>query len=272
MVRADGDLYCELLFQQAIGVSDPMTQSYSEEISDTAVVAGQVIMPFYLVVDVSSSMRGDEKELNEAIVEMIQTIRKDPVVDDLVMLSIITFNHTATTIVPLSSPSEMQPPVISASGGTAYGAAFQEYHRAFEQDRVRLKDQGIKVYRPCVFFLTDGAPGDRNYAETFRSLFAYDAEARTGNRAFPYFVPFGIRDATEDVMRRLAYPDFGPTKGRWFLSRSSKVAEALKAMTEVLGRTVISSGQSAAKGLPQIMAPTPTPGSDTQFGEAGEWM
>jgi hypothetical protein len=83
-------------------------------------------------------------------------------------------------------------------------------------------------------------------------------------------VPFGIRSAPEDVMRRLAYPDFGPTRGRWFLSRSNRIGDALKAMTEVLGRSVISSGQSAAKGLPQLVPPAPTADADTQFGEAGD--
>jgi hypothetical protein len=247
-----------------------MTQSYSEEIRETAVTDGQVIMPFYLIADVSGSMQGDVQELSIAIDDLIQTIRKDPVVDDLVMLSIITFNHSAQTLVPLGSPSELNPPIIQAGGGTNYGAAFHEYHRVFEQDRAALKGRGLKVYRPCVFFLTDGAPGDRDYAGTFRSLFAYDPATKTGNRAFPYFVPFGFRDAPEDVMRRLAYPDFGSIRGRWFLSRSSKVGEVLKAMAEVLGRTVISSGQSASQGVPQIVPPTPPAGMNAQFGEAGD--
>ncbi|WP_326946650.1 VWA domain-containing protein [Amycolatopsis sp. NBC_01307] len=241
--------------------------------SDTSLSDGQMIMPFYLLVDVSSSMSGDVGELTTAINDMVQAILKDPVVDDLVMLSIITFNHTASTIVPLSPPSDITVPALHASGGTSYGAAFNEYNRVFEADRARLKGQGMRVYRPCVFFLTDGAPGDSDHLTTFRSLFAFDPETRKGNRAFPYFVPFGFRGAPKDVMRSLAYPDFGKTKGRWFSSGSDKVGEILRAMTEVIGRTALSSGQSAAAGAPQIIPPAPTPGMDAQFGEAGgDWM
>jgi uncharacterized protein YegL len=248
-----------------------MTASDTEAIRDTAAVDGQVIMPFYLLVDVSSSMSSEEVELNAAIAELVENIRKDPVVDDLVMLSVITFNHDAQTVVPLSSPSELTVPHVRTSGGTSYGAAFAEYARAFEQDRDRLRQQGMKVYRPCVFFLTDGAPGDGNYLQTFRSLFAYDPASKTGNKAFPYFIPFGFRSAPEDVIKRLAYPDFGATKGRWFLSRSSNVREILRAMAAMLGNTVISSGQSASQGVPQIVPPTSTDPS-TQFGEAGDFV
>lgn len=249
-----------------------MTHISTEEISESAMTQGQVIMPFYLIVDVSGSMVGDVQELNTALKEMVQAILRDPVVDDLVMLSVITFNSGAQTVVPLSSPSDINVPSFQATGGTNYGAAFHEFHRAFEQDRARLKGKGIKVYRPCVFFLTDGAPGDAGYAATFQSLFTYDPESRTGNKSFPYFVPFGFRSAPEEVMRKLAYPNFGPTRGRWFLSGSNSATEVLKSMAEVLGRTVISSGQSAVAGVPQIIPPTPPTGSNTQFGEAGEWM
>lgn len=249
-----------------------MPQAESDEVQETSAVDGQVIMPFYLIVDVSSSMRRDIPELTAAVEELIEAIRKDPVVEDLVMLSIITFGGDAHTIVPLDSPSDLKPPSFSAAGSTNYSAAFTEYHNSFERDRARLKAKGMKVYRPCVFFLTDGGPTDPNYAETFRSLFRYDPATKSGNRAFPYFVPFGIRDAPESVIRELAYPNFGPIKGRWFLSRSNRIGDVLKAMAEVLGRTVISSGQSASQGLPQIVPPTPAPGMDAQFGEAEDWM
>lgn len=247
------------------------THAESETVRETSARQGQVIMPFYLVCDVSGSMSGDVDDLTKAVTELVQDIQNDPVVDDLVMLSVITFNHSATTVVPLSSPSDITPPRFSAGGGTGYSAAFTEYHRAFEQDRARLKSQGMRVYRPCVFFLTDGEPNDHHdYLRTFRSLLAWDPETKQGNKAFPYFVPFGFRDATEDVVKSLAYPTFGPARGRWFLSRSNKVSEVLKTIRDVLGNTVISSGKSAGAGKPTIVPPTAQAGPDLQFGEAGD--
>jgi hypothetical protein len=251
-----------------------MTSSNLDEVvRENAAREGQVIMPFYLIADVSSSMAGDAVELNTAIADLIDAIVKDPVVDDLVMLSVITFNHDAATVVPLSSPSDITLPVLQPGGGTRYEAAFREFDRAFSQDRVMLRQQGIKVYRPCVFFLTDGAPGDRgSFESAFRSLFAYDPQTGAGNRSFPYFVPFGFRDAPVDVIQKLAYPDFGSTKGRWFMIRSDHVGEVLQTIATVLGNTVVSSGQSAAVGQPTIVVPEPPAGSTVQFGDAGDFV
>jgi len=247
-----------------------MTMSDTDVVRDRTAADGQLIMPFYLIADVSSSMRSEEAELNAAINELVGQIRSDPVVDDMVMLSVITFNHDARTVVPLDSPSGLTVPHLSTSGGTEYGTAFAEYARAFEQDRARLRGQNMKVYRPCVFFLTDGAPNDGNYLQTFRSLFAYDPETKTGNKAFPYFVPMGFRSAPENVIKSLAYPDFGRTKGRWFLFKQGSVRDVLKAMAAMLGNTVISSGQSASQGVPQIVPPTLPAGVQGQFGPAGD--
>jgi hypothetical protein len=255
---------------------EPTDAHDTDTVRETTAVTGQVIMPFYLLVDVSYSMKDDERELTAAIGDLISEISNDPVVDDLVMLSIITFNHAAQTIVPLDSPSELPIPTITTGGGTDYGKAFAEYHRVFQQDRDQLKNRGNKVYRPCVFFLTDGAPQDRDYLTTFRNLFAYDPETRTGNRAFPYFVPYGFRQAPESVVKSLAYPNFGLTKGRWFLSSSTSARDALRALTGIIGRTVISSGMSALAGSPQIVPPEPAAtgpaAANTQFGHADDWV
>lgn len=245
----------------------------SPELREQRAVEGQIIMPFYIICDVSYSMKPDERELTEAFAQLVRDIQNDPVIEDLVMLSVITFNNQAQTVVPLSSPSEMQPITFSANGGTSYTAAFEEYNRAFEADRVKLKSQGIKVYRPCVFFLTDGGPNESDYLAGFRRLFEYDPKTKQGNRAFPYFVPFGFRDAPVDVIKSLAYPNFdGATRGRWFLSRQDKVSDVLKTIRGMLVNTVISSGQSAASGQPMIVAPTVAPGSANQFGDAEDWM
>lgn len=234
---------------------------------------GQVIMPFYIVCDVSSSMSGDINALNDALEQLHKDIMADPVVDDLTMLSVISFNHAAHTEVALDAPSALNLPLLQASGGTSYGAAFHEFHRAFEADRERLKMEGKKVYRPCVFFLSDGEPNDTDFLTTFRSLFAYDPVTKQGNKAFPYMVTFGFRDATQHTMSSIAYPDFGASKGRWFIARQgSHVSELLKSMANAIGNTVLTSGRSAGKGKPQIVAPAPDANFDGQFGDAGDFV
>jgi uncharacterized protein YegL len=243
-----------------------------EAVASVTNVEGQLIMPFYIICDVSGSMYQDMADLNKALADLTSDIMSNPVVDDLTMLSVITFGSGAQTVVPLDSPSAITLPSLSAGGGTNYGAAFREYHRAFEADRARLKAQGKKVYRPCVFFMSDGAPGDSDYKQTFTSLLAYDPETGKGNKAFPYVVTFGFRDAPQHVMQELAYPDFGRSKGRWFLARTNNVGELLKSMTSAIGNTVISSGVSANAGTPQIMPPSVPKNQGIQFGEAGDFV
>jgi hypothetical protein len=238
----------------------------------TVRVEGQLIMPFYIICDVSGSMHADMDHLHKALADLVADIMSNPVVDDLTMLSIITFESIARTIAPLNPPSTITLPTFIAGGGTNYGAAFREYHRAFETDRARLKAEGKKVYRPCVFFLSDGAPADSDYKQTFDSLLAYDPVTRQGNKAYPYVISFGFRDAPEHVIRNLAYPDFGRAKGRWFLARTSRVDELLESVTSAIGNTVISSGVSASAGMPQIMPPTLPQDQGFQFGEAGDFV
>jgi uncharacterized protein YegL len=247
----------------------------SEALRESAVqeqthVQGQLVMPFYVICDVSGSMSGDIAALQAGLEQLKADIMKDPVVDDLTMLSVIAFGTDAKTVVALAPPSEVVIPQLQLMGGTDFGAAFREYHRAFEEDRARLKAEGKKVYRPCVFFLTDGEPWDKDYVQTFSSLLAYDPATNQGNRAFPYVVTFGFRDAPEDVIRGLAYPDFGSTKGKWFLARSSNISELLRSMTKAIGNTVVSSGLSASAGVPQIVPPTVSPQAGMQFGDAGD--
>ena len=76
----------------------------------------------------------------------------------MVVLSLITFSDTARTSVTLAAPSAINLPTLTAGGAASYSAAIREYHRVFEQDRARLKAEGARVLRPCVFFLTHETP------------------------------------------------------------------------------------------------------------------
>jgi uncharacterized protein YegL len=217
---------------------------------------GQVVMPFYIICDVSGSMSGDLADLNAGVVELRDEIMKDPVADDLSMLSVISFGDTARTVAPLDFPSAVNLQPLTCGGLTNYTAAFQEFHRAFEADRVRLKNEGKRVYRPCIFFLTDGVPTSKDHVQVFQQLFGYDPATKQGNSRYPYVTPFGFRGATEESMRAIAYPNFGEKKGRYFLAKSGvPVSSLLKAMTGMIATSVLSSSLSATTGTPQVVQP-----------------
>jgi uncharacterized protein YegL len=219
---------------------------------------GQVVMPFYMICDVSGSMCGDMAALNAGVAELRQEIMKDPVADDLAMLSIIAFDDTARTVVPLDFPTAIELQPMRCGGLTNYTAAFQEFHRALEADRKRLRGEGKRVFRPCIFFLTDGEPTSTDHRQVFQQLFGYEPATKQGNPAYPYVTPFGFRHATEKSMKALAYPNFGEKKGRYFLAKQGvAISDLLKAMTGMIATSVLSSSLSAATGTPQYVPPAP---------------
>jgi uncharacterized protein YegL len=223
-------------------------------------------MPFYIICDVSGSMWVDIPALNAGIAQLRQDIMRDPVVDDLTMLSVITFADTARTVAPLGFPTEIEMPTLASGGLTNYGPAFREFHRAFTADRARLKAEGKRVFRPCVFFLTDGEPTDGDYAQVFASLLGYDPSTKLGNRAYPYVTAFGFREATAETMASITYPTFGDKRGRYFLAQDgATVPEVLKAVAGAIATSVVGSANSVGNGVPQFVAPANLPNMKGSF-------
>lgn len=248
-----------------------------ERIESRDAIEGQIVMPFYIVCDVSLSMESDIGALVEALNEMVGQITSSPVANDLTMIGVITFHSDGWVHIPLNRASRIARPMSLpkvGGAGTSYDAALHALHDAMKADRKRLFDEGRRVYRSCVFFLTDGEPNtpdDSSYRQTMRSLFGYDAETGKGNKAFPYIVAYGFRDATATHLASLAFPDFGPKRGEWYLVKSTSVRDVLMAILPVLGQTIVNSGLTAGYGQPQLAVQRPPDGVIAQFGEAGDF-
>lgn len=237
---------------------------------------GQVLMPFYIICDVSGSMSGTPiNELNAALRTLVDDILQNPVAADVAMLSVISFADTGVVEVPLSRPEDVTMPTLTPRGSTSFAAALETYHSAFERDRQELKAAGSWVYRPCIFFLTDGYPNPGDpYPETFQRLLAWDPNTEVGNAAFPYVVSYGFGDAVHqpEHVKAMAYPNFGPKRGQWFVSASTNVHALLESIMGSIGKTVISSGLSVPTGQPRIVNEPPVDTSQMQFGEAGDYV
>jgi uncharacterized protein YegL len=222
-----------------------------------------LIMPFYLVCDTSGSMSPYMADLNRAVAELIKSIKEDPVVDGMVMLSVISFGTDAGVDIPLGYASETASRPLPMRGGTNYGAALRMYGEAVAADYKRLKSNGSRFFRPCVFFLTDGRPGDA-WEQVFNEVIRYDPATQVGNKMYPTIVAYGFGEAVEAVLRKLAYPNFGPDgkKGRAFIARSTDVPALLKSIADAIGNSVVSSGTSGlGGGTPQTVVPQETPGT-----------
>jgi uncharacterized protein YegL len=233
---------------------------------------GQLVMPFYLVCDVSCSMSGDMAALNQGVQRLRTAIVGEPTADDVAHVCVMTFSDTAKVVMPLKQLSEQEIPALHVEGGTNYGAAFHELARVTAQDVANFKKQGCKVWRPCAFFLTDGMPGDSDWYQTFQSTLTYDRRAETGNRSHPIFVPFGYRAARDDVMRKLAYP---PERTKAYYARSHRIEDALNGILGIIINTMMTASRTVNSGQPAMVQQAPAAGSgivqqDSEYGESGE--
>lgn len=225
----------------------------------------QLVMPFYLICDVSWSMKADMQYLNDAVSRLRRAIVAEPVVDDVAQVCIMTFSDTAKVVMPMTRMSAREVPTLSIEGGTKYGTAFRALAQTIVQDTAKLKAQGYKVYRPCAFFLTDGEPDDSGWHKTFTDTLTYEQKARADMRSHPVFVPFGFRDARKDVLRQLAYP---PERGRWYHATTANAERALKGIMDIIMNTVVTSGHSVRTGHPSITQRIPMLGSGIVQGES----
>jgi len=233
-----------------------------------AVAQGQLVMPFYIICDVSYSMLNDMPALNDSLQRLRRAIVAEPVVDDVAHICVMTFSDNAKVVLPLGQLSSQQMPTLSVEGGTDYGAAFTELAHTITRDAVALKQQGYKIYRPCAFLLTDGEPLDADWWETFKATLTYDRSTGAGMKQHPVFVPFGFRAAPLDVLKKLAYP---LEKGKWYHLNSSTVEEALAGIVNVIMKTVVSSGMSSSTGQPTLVhAAAVVPGMSS--GDADEYI
>jgi len=222
------------------------------------------VIPFYFVCDVSatgSRVLGDVS----AVLRYIQRdLAKDPVLDSMVAVSVITFDDHAHTVVPLAAPSKVIPPALTPGGDRrSYGPALREFHRAFAQDRARLEATGAKIFRPCVFLLTHGEPVNTDHTHAMRSLLSYDPATKHGNRAYPLIIPIGLHGASERTLASLAYPDFGDPgkRGRWFLAESNATTrQTLKRIADSICRTVRDTQTAVGQGARAHVPPASIPG------------
>ncbi|GLX99883.1 MULTISPECIES: VWA domain-containing protein [Actinoplanes] len=213
-----------------------------------------ILLPFYLVVDVSYSMSGHRiDQANLILPAVADALAQAPILSDKVRFGVLDFSDDAQVVLPLSDMAgEDVLPKLTVRGGTDFGAAFRTLRERIQQDVGQLRADGFKVHRPAVFFLSDGEPR-HGWEADFTALTAYDRTTRTGFQWYPVVVPCGVGDAGRDTMRRLVHP-YGKSK-LYMMSNGADAAEAIKAMAEVLISSVLASGQSAVDGESGFVLP-----------------
>ncbi|GAB1511721.1 hypothetical protein JCM33774_37630 [Actinophytocola sp. KF-1] len=157
------------------------------------------ILPFYVVCDQSYSMADHLDALNDGLAQLHAAVGTDPVVADKTRFCLIGFAGNAEVLQPLCSASDVVRLVgLATQAGTNFGAAFTLLRETIEDDVAALKADAHQVYRPAVFFLSDGHPTDPAvWPATYERLVDPEWAAR------PNIIAFGIGDADAATIGRI---------------------------------------------------------------------
>jgi uncharacterized protein YegL len=216
----------------------------------------QQILPFYLLCDESGSMSGEPiKAINEALPQLHREIGSNPVVTDKTRFCLIGFSSKAEILLPLSDMSTVTSiPALKAHGGTDYTKAFDLLRQTINDDVNTLKAAGHQVYRPAVFFLSDGLPNQNGWEQSYQALID------PSWRPHPNILAFGFGQADQQTIQQVA------TAKAFMADGSLSPAEALNEFAKSLIRSIVNSGaQSASRpeeGASLVM-PDQVPGFTT---------
>lgn len=120
-------------------------------------------LPVYFLLDTSGSMYGEPiQALNNALTNMINTLRADAQALDSLWISIITFDRDVNEIVPLTELALFQLPEITCpqSGPTHTGRALEMLHQKVQADIRKGTSEQKGDWKPLFFLFTDGKPND----------------------------------------------------------------------------------------------------------------
>ncbi len=210
------------------------------------------VLPCYLTVDVSSSMRGLAiNEVNREVPRLIRRMQQEFQLAETAQFSIVTFDRTATTRLPLTDVGRVDSPpsFLADVPVTNYAAAFVHLRETIAQDLYDLQLAGRRPYRPAVFFLSDGQPNEGEWEPELAELTNRDSFFGA-----PNIVSFGFGDARDATIRavgqRAAYM---PNEG----APSANLAEFMTFILSSLNRSVDSQQPEDADDILEVPMEAP---------------
>jgi uncharacterized protein YegL len=245
-----------------VGIAVPVVGSAKTEIGSaestnqgghvtTEYATGENILPFYIVCDESGSMgpNGGIDAINAALPELHSTIASDPLVSDKCRIGLITFSDSAEELMSLTNLADVVAmPGMQPRGLTNYGSVFDLLKSVISRDIANLKGQGYKVYRPAVFFITDGEPTDvATWESSYRSLVD-----KNTNRHAPNIIAFGVDGADASTIGKVG------TLGGFVSTNGVSPADSLR---EIIGSLTNTIFDSASSSTPQLVVPAAPAGT-----------
>lgn len=205
---------------------------------------GEQILPFYILCDESASMayNGGIDAINEGLPELHAAIAADPLVSDKSRICLISFSDDAEVLVPLARAADIDAmPGMAERGATCYGEAFRMLKAQIPQDIANLRADGYQVFRPAVFFISDGEPTDSDWRGSYQEL-----TDRASNPHAPNIIAFGVDAADPATIAEVG------TTAAFLAQQGINPGNALKEIMRSLTNSIV---QSAGSSSPTLVVP-----------------
>ncbi len=159
-----------------------------------------------LLLDTSGSMQGPPiSQLNLGLGSFKDELLADALAAKRVEIAVVTFSDMPRLAVDFTDAAGFEPPVLTAGGQTAMGAAIRDALGRLATRKATYASNGIAYYRPWVFLITDGEASD-DYLSAAQQV--HDGEARG---AFSFYA-VGVTDANMEKLGQIAPPNRPPVK------------------------------------------------------------
>jgi uncharacterized protein YegL len=208
------------------------------------------VLPVYMVADESASMTPVVDELNAGLAALHQALLREPMAAAKVRFTILGFSDDVQVRLALADlRTEAALPKLTTRASTSYGAAFQALLTRIPDDITTLKSQGYSVFRPAVFFLTDGQPTDE---PDWRKQYATLTDKET-TPAAPNIIACGIGEAKASTILDIATrPEFA------FVAPGTELGLAIAEFSVALTKSIVASARAAAADKTELVIERPS--------------
>lgn len=153
--------------------------------------------PCVLLLDTSTSMQGSSiDELNQGLQAFRNELFNDSLSMKRVEIAVITFGPVRV-MQDFTTADQFRPVQLQASGDTPLSAAVSRGLHLLKERKQILRSNGIKLFRPWVFLITDGEPTDK-----WQHL---PLIIRSGEetKSFSFFA-LGVKDANFEILKQIS--------------------------------------------------------------------
>ncbi|MGV9386493.1 vWA domain-containing protein [Nonomuraea sp. NPDC003707] len=209
-----------------------------------------ILLPAYVVVDESASMSPYQQELSNGLWSLCEGLRAEPMIAAKLRLAVLGFSDDVQVRLAVADMrAETTLPQLVIRGVTEYGAVFGDLLGRIPADVKWLRDQGYRVHRPVVFFLSDGQPTDGDAWQQPHTRLTDRSQTPTA----PNIIACGIGDAQAATMVAVATrPEFA------FVAKAgTDIGRAISEFFHSLTASLVASGQALNSGRSELVVNRP---------------